>query len=85
MADFCLQVRKIVPKVGAQRTEYLLNTRRYRGAPENAYVASMPQIWCTFQGDDFYLLPGTQDHPDNLKNPVKPNPTVTWIDRLPGK
>ena len=75
----CFQIRDLVARIGVQRTEYLLNTRRYRANPEGAHVASMPQTRCTFLGYEYMLEPGTQDHPDNLTNPVLRNPTLTTI------
>ena len=42
-------------------------------------MASMPQTRCTFLGYEYMLEPGTQDHPDNLTNPVQRNPTLTTI------
>ena len=86
--DSCgtLQIRKYAPKAGTRRTEYLLSTGRYsRKNPEKAYVTSMPEIRCTFLGDDFYLRPGTQNHPDNQRNPVLPDNTATRIRTLQGE
>ena len=79
------QIQNIVAKIGVQRTEYLLSTRRHRGKPEEAHVASMPQTRCTFLGYKYMLEPGTQNHPDNLTNTVLRNPTLTTIKALPGE
>jgi len=77
-------IRLIVAKIGVQNTEYLLGTRRYRGNPQEAHVASMPQTRCTFLGYKFYLRPLRIDnHPNRLRNPVLPNPTTTRIEQQP--
>ena len=81
----CFQIRELVAQIGVQRTEYLLNTRRYRADPEVAHVASMPQTRCTFIGYEYMLEPGAQNHPDNLTNPVLRNPTITRIVPAPGE
>ena len=72
-------------EIGVQRTQYLLNTPRHRVNPEGAHVASMPQTRCTFIGYKFRLDPGTQNHPDNLRNPVLRNPMLTRIEAQPGQ
>ena len=80
-----LQIQKMVPKAGTRRTDYLLSTRRHsRKNLEKAYVTSMPEIRRTFLGGDFYLRPGTQNHPENLRNPVLPRTTATRIERWTG-
>lgn len=86
MSLYNSQIREVVAEAGVQRTECVLRRQQRH---KNPYLVSMPQTRCTFIGKRLYFLPGinmrTDDHPNDLVNPVRPHYTATVIEHQTGE